>query len=450
MKKLAWMMVLLPLGAFAAAQSEYAQRWPLQLGSDGAGAYRVVLDADIYRTTAWPDLRDVDVLDANGATVAADVFAPDQPMALPARRIDVPWFALPPQDASAPSLTVSAQVGDDGRILNVEARQQGSASADVSGRAFLLDLSRVRDDVRAVEIDWTPGTPRDAAYRVEASDDLQQWQLANPRASLVELQQSGERLLRNDVELAGSGRYLRFLPLDASPALPILRARARLDAGHLQQAVSWADLQGRRVSEQGRDYVLYESDGRYPVTLADVSVDGNAVGEWTLESRDADDRPWRHRAGPWVAYRVGGEQQSASAAQAIGDAPVRDRHWRLRANGPLPAQVPVLRLGYRAEVVVFLAQGQGPYALVAGSASARRAQAPMKPLMDALRVDRGNDWQPAPAYLAAAQRLAGDAAFVAPPQPRDWKTWLLWGLLVAGALLVAGFAFSLLRHKPAA
>jgi len=31
----------------------------------------------------------------------------------------------------------------------------------------------------------------------------------------------------------------------------------------------------------------------------------------------------------------------------------------------------------------------------------------------------------------------------------DWKAWLLWTILVGGALLVAGFALNLLR-QPAA
>ena len=109
-----------------------------------------------------------------------------------------------------------------------------------------------------------------------------------------------------------------------------------------------------------------------------------------------------------------------------------------------------MRLGYRPEVVVFLAQGTPPYALVAGSASARRAAVPMPELVDALRRDLGEEWQPSPAYLSASAALAGDAALVAPPTPRDWKTWLLWGLLVLGAALVAAFAFSLLRSRPPA
>lgn len=449
MKK--WLMVLclLPVLAGAQAPAPYAKRWPLVLSAEQAGAYRVVLDREIYTTTAWPDLRDIDVLDAQGKPVAAALFGPEQPMALPARRIVVPWFPLPAQqsDAAGPS-RVSAQFGENGRIVRIEA--DGGTAASGPARAFLVDLSGIRDNAEALEFTWDTGTPRESRYRVEGSSDLQQWEVVQQRVTLVELQRGSQRLLRDEAPIRGGLRYIRFVPLDASPPLPIREVRVRLDAVHQRQDVQWSELQGRRVSAQGVDSYTYESDGRYPVAFADLAMDDYAVGEWTLESRDSTDAPWRLRAGPWVAYRVAGEQPSASPAQPLSSGPARDRYWRLRNNGTLPDQAPTLRLGYRPEVVVFVAQGTPPYALVAGSASARRATVPMPALVDALRRDRGEDWQPAPAYLSASAVLAGDAALVAPPTPRDWKTWLLWGLLIAGAALVAAFAFSLLRSRPPA
>ena len=114
----------------------------------------------------------------------------------------------------------------------------------------------------------------------------------------------------------------------------------------------------------------------------------------------------------------------------------------------MESAVPTLKLGYRPEVVVFLAQGKPPYALVAGSARAQRADAPLPQLVDALRVQRGQEWQPATATLGQPQALAGANALTPAPVERDWKAWLLWALLIGGALIVAGFAFSLLK-KPA-
>lgn len=450
MKKWLIVLCLLPAITTAQAPAPYAKRWPLVLSAEQAGAYRVVLDRDVYTTTAWPDLRDIDVLDAHGKPVAAALFGPEQPTALPARRIVVPWFPLPAQaqDAAAPS-RVSAQFGENGRIVRIEA-DGGGAGASGPARAFLVDLSGIRDNAEALEFTWDTGTPRESRYRIDGSPDLQNWEVVQDRVTLVDLQRGSQRLVRDEAPIRGGLRYIRFVPLDASPALPIREVRVRLDAVHQRQEVQWSELQGRRVSAQGVDSYTYEGDGRYPVAFVDLAMDDYAVGEWTLESRDSTDAPWRLRAGPWVAYRVAGEQPSASPAQPLSSGPARDRYWRLRNRGALPDQTPTLRLGYRPEVMVFVAQGTPPYALVAGSASARRAAVPMPALVDALRRDRGEEWQPAPAYLSASAVLAGDAALVAPPTPRDWKTWLLWGLLIAGAALVAAFAFSLLRSRPPA
>ena len=99
-------------------------------------------------------------------------------------------------------------------------------------------------------------------------------------------------------------------------------------------------------------------------------------------------------------------------------------------------------------MAVFLAQGEPPYALAAGSANAVRAEAPIPALVDALRKQRGPGWQPAPAYLAeAAEELSGDRALQR-QRTVDWKSLLLWGLLVGGAVLVAALGLSLLRQRP--
>ena len=55
--------------------------------------------------------------------------------------------------------------------------------------------------------------------------------------------------------------------------------------------------------------------------------------------------------------------------------------------------------------------------------------------------------QPPLATLGARTTLKGDAALVAAvvEKPRDWKTWLLWAVLVGAAALIGGLALSLLK-----
>ena len=51
-------------------------------------------------------------------------------------------------------------------------------------------------------------------------------------------------------------------------------------------------------------------------------------------------------------------------------------------------------------------------------------------------------------WLFVGSELAGERA-LQPQRQIDWKSLLLWSLLVGGALLVAALGLSLLRQRPA-
>ena len=94
MKKFAWLLML-PLVAFAASRDDYASQWPLALQDADGGAYRVVLDREVYRQLQSPRLQDLVVVNAQGMPVATAVFPADAPLAQAGGSINVPWFPLP-------------------------------------------------------------------------------------------------------------------------------------------------------------------------------------------------------------------------------------------------------------------------------------------------------------------------------------------------------------------
>lgn len=439
------------LAAPAGASEDFAQQWPLKLSRDDGGAYRVTLDASVYRQLHSADLRDFEVRNHEGAAVPSALFAPEQPLVQAPARIALPWFTLPATPANGPAggWELVGAIDGEGRLRGVEARVTGTTAAALPQNVLLVDASQVREAISALELHWQPTSALDLGFRVEGSDDLDQWQPLPTRGRLVDLQREGRRLLQRRIELPAGRhvRYLRLTPDRGDQPIAITAISAELAGVTVASAPQWQQLRGRHVESSGRDTFEFNLEGRFPVQQVDVALPGNHAVEWRLESRDDNDGPWRLRAGPWTAWQVDSAGRgSRSGARAL-DQIVRDRYWRLSANTPVGGE-PALRLGYRPEVVVFLAQGAAPYALVAGSARARRADSPLPQLVEAMRGQRGEGWQPAPAYLGASQVLAGDAAFAA---RRDWTSWLLWAVLVLGALVVSAFALSLLRQpRPAA
>ena len=451
MKKFAWCL-LLPLVAFAGTREDYASQWPLALQQDDGGAYRVVLDREVYRQLQSPQLHDLVVVNAQGTPVATAVFPADAPLAQSATAVSLPWFPLPVDaGASRQDIAAISEIATDGSLRRVELRGPDSATAATGDGGFVIDASQLRAPLAALRIAWSDAAAFDRGYRVSLSDDLRQWREVEADARLVQLQNNGQRIVEDRIVLpALQARYLRLLPTTPQASGLLVTGVIAEPVGRIAApALQWEELQGKRVeTPQGLTFE-YALDGRFPVEAADVVSPGNSTRGWTLERRDGDQSAWQPAASPWMAYRLDSAGTSSRSPPQSLYATSRDRHWRLRARDAFEGAPPLLRLGYRPEVVVFLAEGSPPFALLAGSARASRQDAPLPQLVEALRAERGRDWQPATAALGTRQTLAGDAALQPLAPPTDWKRWLLWGVLIFGALLVAGFAFSLLRGKPA-
>ncbi|WP_242111594.1 DUF3999 domain-containing protein [Luteimonas aquatica] len=448
MKHAIWLSLLLPLAAGAAAREDYARQWPLALQNADSGAYRVELTPEIYRSVQSAALRDLDVVNADGVAVPADVFAAEQSGPDTARETELPWFPLPAgEGGTAGDLSILAERNADGSVRNLQARATTTAAAGAD-TGWLIDASRLRDPILDLQLQWAPvDAPLDRPYRLEGSDDLREWRTLNARAQLVDLNNAGHRLRQDRVDVNAAAHYLRLTPLRRAGAPKLLAVRARL-ATVAAQPWQWRELAGRRTRDaNGDEAIEYELDGRFPIERVDLQLAANDGGEWMLESRAGPEQAWTSAA-DWVAYRVDdGERSNRSPPQPLS-APTRDAHWRLRGRNGLPAgAAPRLRLGYLPESLVFLAQGRAPYALVAGSRRTQRQAAPLSQMLDALRQARGAQWRPAAATVGPGRELGGASALQPAEKPRDWKAWLLWGVLIAAAALVAGFALSLLR-KP--
>ncbi|PPU67858.1 DUF3999 domain-containing protein [Xanthomonas pisi] len=435
-----WLLLAPLLAQAADVRQDYRQQWPLQVAGSDAGLYQLTVSEAVYRSAVDAGLGDVTVIDARGEEMPTAPLPADAVLAA-TRRQRLPLFALP--EGAAPAngdLQLIAERDASGAVRRLEGRfATGAPAASDAGGSWLIDASALHERPRAVWLDWEGDTPVQAQLRVEGSDDLRDWRVLASDATVMALDNQAQRLQQRRIALDDGARYLRIVPTSGS--LPRLHAvDAEVDGVVAPAQLSWLDLQGT-AHETGVTYVV---PGRFPITQLDVGGGLAEAVEWIVESRDADDAPWQRRAGPWLAYRLG---NGASPPQRLS-APVRDRQWRLvAAQGRSPA-VPTLRAGYQPERLMFLAQGQPPYALVAGSARVHRGQAPLGSMLQALRQQRGMQWQPVQASMAAQARpLAGDAALQPAATPRDWKQWLLWGLLIGGALLVGGFAVSLLRKS---
>ena len=443
-----------------------------------SAAWQVELTPEIYAAISTADLRDVEVINAANDAVPLAPHRPQTGNVTHETLVGLPSFALPQSAGSGlngdENIRLRIERGADGKLRRLDADVGGASAATTPPSPakddLILDASALRASLASLLIDWTNGEANfSAQFSISGSDDLQQWRVLVASATVLRLRQDGNVLNRHEIALNGArAAYLRLHRLDDGPALPALDVRARTVAQSTatQPARLWlaAELDGSDT--QHLDHILPAGDGQHPIAYryhlpAALTIDAirleladdNSLARVNVLSRERgdagsdDSTRWLQRA-DFVAFRlrqgdtvVGNDELPVSRAG-------RARDWRIELATPLD-HAPTLSVAYQPDRFVFLAQGAGPYRLVAGSARARRSDYPVDTALAQLRATLGADWQPPLASVGTRLLLQGDHALQAPPPApvhRDWKTWLLWGVLIAAAALIGGLALSLLRN----
>ena len=442
----------------SSANGDYAYRWPLQAEGQNA-AWQFELTPEVYAALIDPGLGDFDVVNADGQTVPVARLTVD-PTAQPGvAQVSLPVFALSRRgdDGGRDDLSLRLERDMDGRLRMLQADVTTAAAQTQIDYVMDADISRDPkrpSSVERLDLSWPDGGDVHARFAVEGSEDLEQWQTLVDAAAVMSLHRDGAVLQRRDIALpVTSLRYLRLRQLDGDP-LPGLQVSARRTRAGVSSP-QWRRLRAGFV-DSGRDDVdkmfvyRYRLPARLPVGRIDVTLGtDNGTAEVIVDAQNgaADNAPWTP-IGRALLFRLQQNGMRIDNEDYVLTAPLAARDWRLRSPVELVPS-PSVEVAYLPDRFVFLAQGRGPYSLVAGSRSARRTSLPVEEALAPLRARLGKDWTPPVATLGARAAAAGTAAYAKQETPTDWRGWLLWGFLILGAAIVGGFAVSLLRQKPA-
>lgn len=443
------------IGSAQAAPTDYAYAWPLTTNADSS-VWQIELTPPMLAASRDPQLADITVFNAAGDAVPVAWLPIDLAAIALSDTVGLPLFAVPAADiqSSPDSVHLSLQRDDDGRLRNLAVDVDSLARA--SANDLILDASAaVRDGGRLDRLlfDW-PASPEDLRLRiaVDASADLETWRNQVPAASVLQLRRDGAELMRRAIDLnpPASLPYWRLRFLDGvAPAGLEVRAERIAASTQPRPQRAWIDAEGKAVNAPpDRSVHEYSIAAALAVQTLDIALgDDNSIAGLQVFSRNDSTQPWEPRGGI-TAFRLRDGASSLINDPMPLSTEERASEWRIEAR-PALAKAPELRLGYRPDRLVFLTQGNGPYRLAVGSRSERRSEAPVGAALAEIRQRKGADWQPPLAVTGERAPLAGDKAYAEPPAPLPWKSWLLWAVLILGALVVGGFALSLLRQpKP--
>lgn len=404
------------------------------------------LPDEVYRTVTRDDLGDLRVFNAEGVPVPHAFCAAPESTTPDATEQPLPVFVLRGRDQVLPDrsrLTVETPAG-----TRVDVQESGGSSAPevVSGLIHIIDARETGEPLRAVRFDWqSPDGVSEVKVRIEASRDLSQWDVIVPASTLLLVQQGGQELRRERIELPQRKyHYLRVQRIDGGPPLAINAVIAeQIGAGEEIEPV-W--FNARRVDSKEPEVLVFDSEHVAPVTYARLKLpQENSSVSVSLQTRSDEESPWRNRwsGESYIIVTDTARRESPPARFAA----TSDRYWRVQIlKDPQVYQASVLELGYRPTRLRFLAQGPGPFTVAFGS---RRAEVAHPAVCDGLLADvsaADRERMIEVGYTGQVVSLGGETALKALPKKTSAKVVILWVVLVAGVALLVGMALSLLKR----
>jgi hypothetical protein len=440
--------LLLPLAAIAG----HAWQFDTDIEGGRAGAWRVDLPPQVYAHVLHADLRDLEARNAAGEAVP---FGPaplryGAPATPALESLDLPVFALPRLEPGVPDaarLRLIVERDASGTLRRIDLAEGAGATI---ANDVLLDTGSGEVELIALDVALSPaaGSSLRARVAVLASDDLDRWRDIGAPQSLLRLDEGGRLLERRALDLGGiRARYLLLRRLDGNDGLPVQSVSLRLRR-QVARISDWPQSQlvdADPIGSGEPGEFFYRAPGPIPVDSVEVMpADVNSVAEVRVDSRDADSAPWQPRhAGSVFRIAVDGDE-AGSLPATIGT--TRERRWRISSDPPL-SRAPRLRFGYTPDSWVLLAQGEGPFRLVAGSADGQRAVYPLERVLDQFAGQFGPGFRLPIATVGEPRALDGEAALKPTPTPPPWRQIALWAVLVLGALAVVGLVLRLLRER---
>ncbi len=101
-------------------------------------------------------------------------------------------------------------------------------------------------------------------------------------------------------------------------------------------------------------------------------------------------------------------------------------------------------MGWRPDELVFLHRGPEPLVFAYGRGGLAGNPWPMAELL--AQIDGDADLDQLPTVLLSAPNTLGGPAMRQPkPDPVDWRTVVLWSALLLGVVVVAAFAYRLVK-----
>ena len=429
---------------------EYAYGYALGVQSDSE-YFSVGIPFEVYQSAADAKLRDIAVFNGNGISVPRILNheeVDDEEIEVQVALDLVPFFG---KEVDQPDqLHVLLRSDENGLMLDMDLAEVNRQKARVSvGRetptSYLADFRNLQHSIEALVFEF-PEFPEGfmGSVLLEDSVDLQYWRKVGS-ATLAELRHEDALILQNRIELSKIiTHYLRISWSDMPENWQIESAAGIYFEDEQIEEREWITLDAISPDRDASEF-FFTAGGSPPVDRVSVLLpNDNVVVRASIFHRANRQNEWR-KVTEGVFYNVT-RQGNRFETPAMEIATSRLSEWKVVIDSGVTGGPVRVKLGWRPDKLLFVAQGSAPFEMVTGRAEASLQGFPEDSLLGDSRIfdvllAAG---PPGSAALGPRESIMG-AKGLDLRKTADWKQLALWAGLLLAVLVVGKMTFSLLR-----
>ncbi len=321
----------------------------------------------------------------------------------------------------------------------IDEEPDNTSEADKKPVEIIIDLSYFPQTPAALRFIFNSGKEFNALVNVYvSSSDLNSWSVITDSVNIAQLRSSGNMIKRDTVELPPLPHSAKYLKIQSSKRIAA-QAIKEIDVSfHPSPVYGKAErlaVESTYTPSANNGSAQYDTHGHYPVEWIHFDIPPSYLfPDFTISTRNNSGEPWQP-----LRYRV--RIAHYPLDESVNGAGIRDsrnRFWQLTVDGALPAKNNSAVFYWRADELIFMAKGPGPYTVAYGNdnftpsadiLSASRALGNTEMRITAVSPDIK------PAYIGVAKQNQA----VQKKSPFNLKNILLLGatLLVVAALTLS-------------
>lgn len=330
------------------------------------------------------------------------------------------------------------------QAINVESEQQNQQASNEY--QYIAENKNTSLSLCELDLDWDqPKSNMILPLKIEGSNDLQNWSTLNRSANLTKFDYAGSKLIHSKINIrCNKYAYLRLTWIKPEQGLKLKQIAATYK--QKKQSVLQQKIIGKpNYSDDGNWYFKIATVA--PVTQLElISPTGGLLYKGRLYSRPDETSQWRYQRDiSQYQLKISGTMLSSSPLMLN---PNNDGFWKIELDSSKQLrheQLPDIKLGWRQQKLVFLAQGGAPFTLAYGNSQISPGNSHgISDLINALRgageiLDEVTPGKP-------IKNTAISKLGLEPKKSTPWGLIGLWLLLILGTAVLAYMAYRLYQQ----